>query len=159
MIRRVDALPSLRSLARSDDPLSRFSASCAIARIESDRRHLVRAIGAFDQLESDQRERASYLLIHLDEFADDLIPVLARQYFDSEDRDLRLAAVSVISSFCRSQPRTFLVLFAALHDEDMEVREAAMLGLGALGVGDGYSEDIDIPKLEDLPSDLDDDDI
>ena len=160
MIRRSDAhdtLPSLRSLARSDDPLSRFAASSAVARLECDKRYLVRAIGAFDQLEMDQREKATYLLGHLDDFADELIRVFARQYFDSKDRDLRLASVSVISGFCRNQQRTFLVLFAAFHDEDMEVRQAAMLGLGALGVGDGYSEDMDIPKLEDLPFDLDDD--
>jgi len=156
MIRQSDAqdtLPSLRSLARSDDPLSRFAASCAVARIESDKRYLVRAIGAFDQLESDQREKATYLLGHLGKFADDLIRVFARQYFESENRDLRLASVSIISGFGRKWPRTFVVLFAAFHDDDQEVRHAALLGLRALGVGDG----LDIPKQVDFPFGLDDD--
>jgi hypothetical protein len=140
-----DALPALRSLARSDDPLSRFAASCAVALMESDKKYLLRAIGAFDQLEPRQREKATYLLGRLEPFAGDLIRLLGRQYFDSKDRDIRLASVSVIAGFCRNDPRTFVALYAAMHDVDWEIRSAAMRGLGALGVGDG----VDIPTLGD----------
>ena len=44
------------------------------------------------------------------------------------------AARKQICGFYGNQPQTFLVLFAAFHDEDMEIRQAAMLGFRALGL-------------------------
>ena len=146
-----DAIPKFMAWVNSEIPEESFVASLAITMIdEAYREALVPCLlESFGRLGSAFRVAATYLLGNSLENDHRFFPLLVGCYRQNSDRELRLAAVSVIAGYGLHIKEGVPVLTEAIHDEDREVACAAVCGVKTACVvnGLGPAAAVAVPHL------------
>jgi HEAT repeat protein len=134
----VDAVPKLLNWVNDENPAKRFFGSAAVIQIDEVYRAALVPVmlDTFESLDSRLRAKAIYAIGTVSIFASEPVSILiglVGLYRPTENRDVRLAVVSVLAGYGLDVAEVLPVLVAAVGDEDREIVRAALRGLGVWG--------------------------
>ena len=123
----------LQRALRSDDTGRRFGAAAALARLAPPGPALLPAlVGALAHREGDVRWTAARLLVDAGRLHGEVLPLLLGLARGDQRPRVRRMAAFALRELAPDHPETARALVDASHDEDVDVRRAALAGMSAL---------------------------